>query len=61
MNDIPDKPDKQKDQISELWDACFNHLPTHIRWLNVKVNFILAMIGVVMAMVAVSIIVAVNI
>lgn len=52
---LPEKPEKQKDQISELWDAVFNHIPTQIGWLNMKMNFILALVGIILALVAVSI------
>ncbi len=55
-HDIPDKPDKQKDQLSELWDAVYNHLPTRINWLDIKINFILALLGVVIALIAASIV-----
>ena len=59
-NRTPEKPDKQKDQISELWDAVYNHIPTHLRWLNIKTNFILAMMGVVLALITASIVIAVS-
>ncbi len=57
-SNLPDKPNKQKDQISDLWDAVFNHLPTQISWLNVKMNFTLVIMGIILALIAASIILA---
>lgn len=59
-NSLPEKPDKQKEQIGMLWDACFNHIPTQLSWLNIKVNFILAIMGVILTLVAISIVIALN-
>lgn len=52
-NQTPEKPDKQKDQISMLWDACFNDIPHRLKWQDVKINFILGFMGVVLTLIAV--------
>jgi len=51
-NNIPKKPKLQKDQIEQLWDAAFNHLPTRIRWIDTKLNFVLVFLGILMALIA---------
>ena len=43
-------PVKQCDQIEMLWDACFNHLPTRLDFLNMKLNFLLGMAGIMIAL-----------
>lgn len=57
-NKMPDKPKTQKAQIDMLWDACFNHIPSKLKWMNLKINmvltfgaFALALLGIVIALV----------
>jgi len=52
----PNKPDKPEEQISTLWDFVVNHVHTQlnfqqrqINWLDVKLYFVLALLGVVIA------------
>lgn len=54
-NKMPEKPKTQKEQISMLWEGVFNHIPTQLKWQNVKLNFILAFMGLVLALLAVII------
>ena len=49
------KPKTMKAQVDVLWEVCTNHIPTRLKWLDVKVNFILAFTGLVLALVAISI------
>lgn len=49
-NQIPPKPEDEKNQISMLWEACFNHLPHQINFLNIKMNFTLAFLALVLAL-----------
>ena len=58
--ELPENPEKQKDQITQLWDACFNPIPTSLGWLNLKVNFILGLMSVILTIATVSLIVAIN-
>ena len=52
---MPEKPEKQKDQIAQLWDAVYNHIPTQLRWQNIKINFILVFVGLILAALVVGI------
>lgn len=49
-SDTPIKPEKQKDQISMLWDAVYNHLPCQIHWQDKKINFILAFVSLILGL-----------
>jgi len=53
-HDTPNKPKTHDEQMDMVWDALFNHIPTRLAWVDLKVNFILAFIGIVLALVAVS-------
>lgn len=53
--EIPKKPERQKDQISMLWDAMYNHIPgilkeqdRRFKWQDVKINFILAFVALIL-------------
>lgn len=50
--EIPKKPQKQKDQIDQLWDAVYNHIPSKLGVLGIKVNFILVFMGLNLAFLA---------
>ena len=52
---MPDKPEREDEQISMLWDAVYNHIPHRLDFLNVKINFILAFIALVLALLGVII------
>ena len=47
---IPEKPETQKEQISMLWDAVFNHLFTAQHWQGVMLKFVLALLAVIIAL-----------
>ena len=47
---VPKKPTKQKEQIDMMWQAVYNHLPTKIKWIDVKANFILALVALILAL-----------
>lgn len=58
--EIPEKPEKLEDQVSMMWDALFNHLPgilkeqnRHFKWQDVKLNFILVFVGLILASLAI--------
>lgn len=53
--ETPDKPTKEKEQISMLWDAVWNHLPHQLNFMDTKINFILAFMALLMALVGVAI------
>ena len=55
MNKMPDKPQTMKEQVDMLWDAVYNHIPSKLRWQNVKLNFILTFMALVLALQAVLI------
>lgn len=57
--EIPPKPEKPEDQISMMWDAIYNHIPSILRqqdrrfkWQDVKINFVLALIALILALLA---------
>lgn len=54
-NNIPEKPKTQKEQISMLWDAVYNHLPTRLGWIDIKIGFIMGFLGLILALLGVLI------
>ena len=44
-----------KGQIDALWDVCANHIITSLRWQDIKMNFLLGFLGLVMGLLAVII------
>lgn len=53
MNKMPEKPETMKAQVDMLWDAVFNHIPTKLNWQNIKLNFIMTFIALILALQAV--------
>ena len=47
---VPEKPKTQKEQISMLWDAVFNHLFTAQHWQDVMLKFVLALLVVIIGL-----------
>ncbi len=45
-----EKPKSEESQISMLWDAVYNHIPTQIKWLNVKLTFILTFVALILGL-----------
>jgi len=50
---LPTKPKTQKGQIDMLWEACFNHLPTRLKWVDTKVSFILGFTALILGLLGV--------
>jgi len=46
----PKKPETQKEQISMLWDAVYNHLFTGQHWQGVMLKFVLAFLAVIIGL-----------
>lgn len=46
----PKKPKTQKEQISMLWDAVYNHVFTAQHWQGVMMKFILALLAAIIAL-----------
>jgi len=56
LYEIPEKPEKSKEQISMLWDAMYNHIPGILKeqnkrlgWQELKINFILVLVALILA------------
>jgi len=47
---MPEKPKTQKEQISMLWDAVFNHLFTAQHWQGIMLKFVLAILAVIIGL-----------
>lgn len=57
--EIPPKPESIEDQVSMMWDFMYNHLPSKlarqdrkIMWQDIKLNFILVLVGLILAFIA---------
>lgn len=55
-NQTPEKPKKMEEQIAQLWEACFNHIPSQLHWQNIKLNFIMGFMALVLALMAATIV-----
>lgn len=53
-NKTPEKPKKMREQVDQLWDAMYNHLPTRLHWQDIKINFILAILAILIAISAIN-------
>jgi len=53
---IPEKPKTTKEQIDMIWDAIFNAIPHRFKWQDIKINFILAFLALILAFMAVMMI-----
>lgn len=45
-----DKPNTLEEQISMLWEACFNHIPSQLKWLDIKLTFILTFVALILGL-----------
>ncbi len=54
-NGVPKKPDDVEGQISVLWDFMTNHVWSRLKWQDVKMNFVLVFLGLILALLAISI------
>lgn len=57
--EIPPKPRSPNKQISMVWDYLYNHLPgrlaeqdRRIWWQDIKINFIIVLIALILAFIA---------
>ena len=53
---LPDKPKTQKGQIDMMWDAIFNAFPHRLKWQDIKINFILTFVALILAMIGILVI-----
>ena len=47
-----DKPKTQKEQIETMWEFLFNDCWHRLKWQDIKINFILAFMGIVLTLLA---------
>jgi len=52
----PEKPELLEDQIDQLWVAIYNHLPSKLQWIDMKQNFILVFMTLVLGLLGVLIV-----
>ena len=50
---IPEKPQTLDEQISMIWDAVFNHIFHRLHFQDIKINFILTFLGLLLALLVV--------
>jgi len=50
---IPAKPKTQRAQIDMMWDALFNGIPHRLKSQDIRINFILAFMALILAFMAV--------
>jgi len=53
-NKMPQKPQRQKDQVDMLWDAVFNHLPSKLNWIDIEIKFVFLLLVVILAILGVK-------
>jgi len=51
----PKKPDKQKDQISMLWDAVYNHIFHRLNFIDLEIKFILVFLALILTFLGIAI------
>lgn len=47
------KPKAQREQVDLIWDFVFNHLAHKIKFIDLKIGFILAFIAIMLALLGV--------
>ena len=50
-----ERPKTAKAQIDMLWDAAFNHIPSKLRWLDIKLDFILVFTALILGLLGIII------
>ena len=55
IKQLPEKPKTTKEQVSVLWDIVANHLITQVRMNNMKLNFVLGFLGLIMGLIGITI------
>jgi len=53
---IPAKPKTTKAQIDMIWDALFNEIPHKFKWQDVKINFILVFVALILTMIGILVV-----
>ena len=53
---IPEKPKTTKEQINMIWDALFNAIPHHLKSQDIRINFILAFMALILAMIGILVV-----
>lgn len=49
------KPESQEEQVSLLWDFVFNFLSHKLRFIDLKIGFVLTLITIILALIGVLI------
>ena len=49
------KPKTIEAQIDQIWTEVFNHIPSQFRWMDMKLNFVLGFMALVVGLLAVVI------
>ena len=44
------KPESLEEKVDLIWEAAFNHIPTQINWLNLKLTFILTFVALILGL-----------
>ena len=50
------KPESQEEQISVIWDFLFNHLAHRVKFIDLKIAFILGFLTLILALLGVLIV-----
>ena len=50
MDKKKQKPVTTKEQINLIWEAVFNHIPSQLHWQDIKINFILVFVALILGM-----------
>ncbi len=53
MSNYIKKPKTTKAQVDTLWDIVCNHIMSRLKWQDVKLNFILAFLAILMGLVTI--------
>ena len=54
-NEMPKKPKSLEDQIDTLWDIVANHILSRLHWQDIKLNFIMGLVALILALVSILI------
>ena len=58
--ETPEKPTAQKDQIAMMWESLYNHIPHKFQLIDLKMNFLLSLVGIEVALIAAVIVLAIR-
>ncbi|KKN56925.1 hypothetical protein LCGC14_0567170 [marine sediment metagenome] len=51
MNNMPKKPETHEEQTSVLWDVMCNHVMSKLKTQDIKLNFVLGFMGLVLVLI----------